>query len=181
MKVMEGLEKKVIKKRDVLEVAVTYLSFSDRTIGEIRTYLKRKEYSEAEIEKAINYLKELQYVDDKGYAQRYIEQEINRGKGSLKIKNQLRKKGIDEQVLAELNEEGYGFSKEDEKKQAWEIAERFYEEVKEDIKIDPDDDFETKREKYKEKQRAQSKLGRRLISKGYPQEIVFSIINNIFE
>ena len=39
MKELENVEKKDIKKRDVIEVAVTYLSFSDRTISEIKTYV----------------------------------------------------------------------------------------------------------------------------------------------
>ncbi len=180
MKEVNTVEQKIIKKRDVIEVAVTYLSFSDRTVGEIQTYLRKKEYSEEDIRKALEYLKEMRYVDDKGYAQRYIEQATSRGKGSLKIKNELKKKGIDAQILEELDDEGCGFSKADERKQAWEIAEKFYEEVKGDIKIDPDDDFETKREKYKEKQRAQGKLGRRLVSKGYPQDIVYSILSEVF-
>ena len=168
------------KKRNVIDAAITYLSFSDRTVAEMRGYLKKKEYSVDEIEEAIAYLKDMNYVDDKNYAQRYIEQATSRGKGSLKVKNDLKKRGIDDSVIEELQFEEEVFDKEAERQRAWEMAEIFYEEVKDSFKPDPDDDFETKREKYKEKQRAQGKLGRRLVSKGYPQDVVYSILSELF-
>ena len=172
--------KKEKKKRDVIDAAVTYLSFSDRTIAEMKAYLKKKEYSSEDIAQAIEYLQDMNYVDDRDYAKRYIEQAVNRGKGSLKVKNELKKKGIDSSIIDELQFEEEVFDKEEERQRAWEMAESFYEEVKDSFKLEPSDDFETKREKYKEKQRAQGKLGRRLVSKGYPQDVVYSILRELF-
>ncbi len=98
------------KKKNAFDAACDFLSISERSIKETFGRLIEKGYSEQESEEAVQKLKEAGILDDHGYAMRYIEYALAKGRGMRRIKNELHRKGIEpfevEDVLYELEEAG---------------------------------------------------------------------------
>ena len=98
------------EKRKAFDAACDYLSRSERSRFEVEKKLKEKEYDEEEIAQAVEKLLELGFLDDHGFAARYAEFAIGKGRGLYRIKTELRQKGISafdiEDVLYELEEAG---------------------------------------------------------------------------
>ena len=68
---IDSIKSEVLLKRAKLR-ALHLLNAMDRTEEQLRTKLKQNMYPEDVIEKAIQYVKAFGYVEDQGYAQRYI-------------------------------------------------------------------------------------------------------------
>lgn len=97
--ILEG----VIGKR-ARERALYLLKFSGRTEAELRKRLKSGFYPEQSIDKAIEFLKRYQYLDDYGYARNYIEV-YGKHKSVAELKGALREKGIEKEQINSLLEE----------------------------------------------------------------------------
>lgn len=84
--------------------AMQILEFKTRTEQELRQKLKAKEFSEDQIEDAVEYVKSFGYINDRRYAETYI---LNRQqeKSRTKILQELMQKGIDHSVAEEAWEE----------------------------------------------------------------------------
>ena len=80
------------------------LEFRTRTEQELRQKLKQKEFSEDQIEDAIEYVKSFGYINDRHYAETYI---LNRqqDKSRTRIIQELVQKGIDHSIAEEAWEE----------------------------------------------------------------------------
>lgn len=89
------------------EKAVQYLSRFARTELQVRRYLQRKQYPADEINEAIEYLHEHQFLNDSSYAQSYIASRISRLDGPLKIKSLLMQKGLSGSEAQRLIKENY--------------------------------------------------------------------------
>ena len=98
------------EKKKAFDAACDYLSRAEHSCFEVDKKLTEKGYDEEERAGAIEKLKELRFLDDKGFAQRYIEFALAKGRGMRRIKEELRRKGISafdmEDVLYSLEEEG---------------------------------------------------------------------------
>lgn len=97
--ILEG----VIGKR-ARERALYLLKFSGRTETELRQRLKSGFYPEQSINKAIEFLKRYQYLDDYEYARNYIEV-YGKRKSAAELKGALREKGIEKEQINSLLEE----------------------------------------------------------------------------
>lgn len=75
--------------------ALNYISYQERTIKEVKNKLISKEYLNVTINKTIEELLKLNYLNDFEYAKRFIEVKIKK-MGIKKIKYLLIEKGIDE-------------------------------------------------------------------------------------
>ncbi len=95
------------EKRSARDAALWYLQSRDRTAGEIRRYLREKEYTDEEIEETLAFLREYRYVDDASYAARYLRYAVERGKGPLKVRADLEGRGVAAALIREALEEGY--------------------------------------------------------------------------
>ena len=91
--------------------AVRLLGFSARTEKELMDRL-RPDYSEEICQRVIDMLKGYGYINDKEYARSYIKDSFQlKGRGSMRIRSELRHKGVSEEAIAsaledaELNEE----------------------------------------------------------------------------
>ena len=73
--------------------ALTYLSYGMRTEWQVRRHLSEKGYSE-EAEESIRYLSELGYLDDLKYALLYLEYAVGKRHGMLRIRTELKRRGI---------------------------------------------------------------------------------------
>ena len=84
--------------------AMQILEFKSRTEQELRQKLKAKDYSEEQIEDAVEYVKGFGYINDRRYAETYI---LNRqqDKSRTKIMQDLMQKGIDLSIAEEAWEE----------------------------------------------------------------------------
>ena len=89
-----------------------YVLYKMRTINEVRQKCKRLKLSEDYTDDVINYLVEAGYLDDKNYAQKYVEN-VMRLKNSSRseIKTDLMRRGVDSDIIDDVidNEEVYEF------------------------------------------------------------------------
>lgn len=93
--------KKIIfenEKSKAMSRVTKYIGSSLKTQKQIREYLRKKEYSSETIEYVLSKLIEYDYIDDQKYAQAYV---LTYGKkyGKLKLKSQLKVKGVSEEII----------------------------------------------------------------------------------
>lgn len=81
-----------------------YLTKYVATEKKARDMMKKKGYSSASIEYAIEKAKEYRYIDDRGYAERYIERKLSNS-GMAKIKSELSMLGVSSRIISELASE----------------------------------------------------------------------------
>lgn len=83
--------------------ALNYLSFRPRSREEVRRYLKRKETPPELIDAALERLDHMDLVNDHNFATFWIEnREQFNPRGARAIKNELRMKGVQREVVDEL-------------------------------------------------------------------------------
>lgn len=148
-------------KKKPLEYALYLLELRDRTEGEIREKMKRKEYEPEEIEKAVDFLKDKEFVDDERFVKRYIENKQSFGTaGKYKIRQKLMLLHLDSKLIEE-NLEGID-------------SEAEYERALEMIK-----DWLARHKIPKEKM--YEKVGRHLVSQGYEYDIVKRVLEVVLK
>lgn len=82
--------------------ALKFLSYRPRSEKEIIDYLLKKGFEQLIISNVLALLREQNFASDKEFAQWWIEQrQTYRAKGKLIIKNELRQKGISEEIIQE--------------------------------------------------------------------------------
>lgn len=85
---------------DVYYVALHNLESHYKSVYELREWLKRKEYPEELIEKAIDKLMEQGYLNDEMYAKSYVNtQMITTNKGPYRLKRELEEKKITPEII----------------------------------------------------------------------------------
>jgi regulatory protein len=83
----------------IKQKALKYICLSKKTEFEVRKKLSESKVSYDMIDKVINYLKDLDYINDENYVKSFISQNKKFLKYSIaEIKNKLKIKGIDENV-----------------------------------------------------------------------------------
>ncbi len=89
------MKKQPIGSKSPMEHALKYLTAKDRTVSEMQAYLDGKEFGEADIDAAIDRLKELGILDDRRYAQRFVETRLaSKPVSSAHLREQLRGHGL---------------------------------------------------------------------------------------
>ena len=81
------------EKSVAFEKAVDYLGRGMKTEKQMRDYLQKKGYSLEIVNVVVGKLKDYRYVDDKRFAQLYVEQNV-KSKGQRRLKQELQQKGI---------------------------------------------------------------------------------------
>ena len=95
--VYEELVNRVLKKRATLR-AMHILERTDKTEAQLRRKLEESEYPKEAVESAIAYVTSYGYLDDRRYAEHYIEWK-KQGKGKLRLKMELVQKGISREII----------------------------------------------------------------------------------
>lgn len=153
---------KIIKENkiyDLIDIAIKYISIRLRSIQEIKDYLKKKEGDIELIEKAIDKLIKLGYLDDDKFAKAFIKDKFNfTSMGDYKIKMELQRLGVS------------------------------YDIIEENISLIDENLLEEKIKKYIEKDIRtnkkysgtilKNKIYNHLVSSGYSKDKVISILNN---
>ena len=99
---LEQLHSEEIEQRAV-DRALNYLSYRPRSREEVRRYLRRKETPPEIIETALARLDRLDFVNDRAFAGFWIEsREHFSPRGARALKNELRMKGVERDVVDEL-------------------------------------------------------------------------------
>ena len=86
--------------------ALSLLNYMDRTESQLRQKLKEKSFSDEAIEQAIEYVKSFGYINDVGYAERYIMGKQG-AKSRREIYASLGQKGIRREVVEQAMENCY--------------------------------------------------------------------------
>jgi len=80
--------------------ALQYLSYRDRSKWELSQYLGKKEHSPPVIQKTLDYLAELNYVDDQRFALQWGQYKINKSKiGKNRLYVELLGKGVNKETI----------------------------------------------------------------------------------
>lgn len=140
---------------DIRDTAVKYLATRMRTCGEMRDHLKKKGYEDDEIREVISEFIEFRYLDDEEYCRQYINYACEKGKGPLRIRQELAEKGVDREMIGFAIEDYY--DRDEELQRALRQAEKT-------IAGKPVDD------------KMKGRLGRRLVSLGYSTDVVYKVI-----
>ena len=85
----------------IKEYAFLLLKYRPRSEQELYQRLKRKKFPEEEIKKAISFLKERKFIDDEAFTLAWINSRLGRSFGLRRIRQELKLKGIDKEVLEE--------------------------------------------------------------------------------
>jgi regulatory protein len=92
--------------QQTIDRAFNYLSFRPRSREEVRRYLRRKETSPELIEAVLARLDSLDLVNDRSFASFWLEnREQFSPRGAQALRNELRMKGIERDVVDELIDE----------------------------------------------------------------------------
>ena len=99
---LDQLQSEEIEQRAV-DRALNYISYRPRSREEVRRYLRRKETPPEIIETALARLDRLDFVNDRTFAGFWIEsREHFSPRGARALKNELRMKGVERDVVDEL-------------------------------------------------------------------------------
>ena len=96
------------------EAALKLIRNKDKTVSEISKELKKKAFSQEEIDAVIVLLFEFDLLDDQRYCERFIEEGKSRKKGRNRIKYELFEKGLDKEMVLSKLEEEYACDEEEE-------------------------------------------------------------------
>jgi regulatory protein len=144
-----------------VEKALTFLERKDRTVAEVRERLSKAGFAEEAREAAVAKLAELGYLNDEDYARRFLESLIGKGRGRIRIAGEMRRKGLGEDMVRFAIEDGY--PREAEAAAAQRVAEQTVREI-------PAALWES------EPRKAQEKVSRRLVGRGFPYEIIGEVM-----
>lgn len=147
----------IIKESDFmigLNFAYASLARGRFTVNQMRQKLSKRDLSQWAIDKVINRLIELEYLDDNKYTEDYVES-YSKTCGKIRIKSDLLRKGIDRQIIDEHLE-----IIDNEQEIAYQLAKKF----NKDACLD-------------KKQR--ERIIRHLINKGFDYNTVLNIIRQL--
>ena len=85
-----------------------FLSFRLRSVEEVRKFLFKKNHQPELIQKAIGELSEHKFLDDQVFADWWAESRIKQGWGQMKIKNELKMKGVGEEIISSVIARDWG-------------------------------------------------------------------------
>ncbi len=83
-----------------MEAATRFLAVRPRSVAEVRRRLQRSHFDAATIERVIERLRELEYLDDEAFARYWVEnRETFRPRGLRALRYELRQKGISNEII----------------------------------------------------------------------------------
>lgn len=148
------------------DYAIKLLSYRERTCKEIKDRLVKKGFDNPTIERVINHLLDINYLNDKRFARLWIKDRIkNKPRGRILIQHELKKKGIADKDIDILLNDLY--LEKDEKTICVKLSKKWLNshDIKEiDLNIEPT--FLLKLKKY-------------LANKGFPLWLINNVIDEL--
>lgn len=148
------------------EAAVRKLADRMMTVAEMKSFLSGKGYEDEEIRQTILQLREDGYLDDRKYCAEYFVVAFRRNKGKYRVFAELRRKGVDEEIIAAAYEDYADEQPVDETSMAREEAEK----VLRLAELTPEDPVPDK---------IRGRIARRLNSLGYGSGIIYAILEEL--
>ncbi|OLR56843.1 hypothetical protein BHK98_12675 [Hornefia porci] len=148
------------------EAAVRKLADRMMTAAEMKSFLSGKGYEDEEIRQTILQLREDGYLDDRKYCAEYFVVAFRRNKGKYRVFAELRRKGVDEEIIAAAYEDYADEQPVDETSMAREEAEK----VLRLAELTPEDPVPDK---------IRGRIARRLNSLGYGSGIIYAILEEL--
>ncbi len=106
MEVDDNFIKEVLKAEEqnkVTNKALNLLSYRQRSEKEIYDALKRNDYEDIYINRAIESCKKHGYINDKAFAEAFTRDKVNLNKhGEHRIRHELMRKGVSENIIDEV-------------------------------------------------------------------------------
>lgn len=153
---------------DIKDVALRYLAARARTSAEMKEHLLSRGYIEEDVDRLIDTLKEVKYLDDLQYACDYIHYSVSKGRGRIRISQELQRKGIDSFTA----EDAFCMiSKEDAEQESIVDAERERALIQA-MRVVEGKELDKK---------MMGKVSRRLIGLGYTAETVYYVLGQIMK
>ncbi len=88
------------------DAALRFLAYRPRSIREVTDRLRQRGYSDQAIDATIEKLRGWRYLDDREFARFWVENRLeNRPAGSRRLRQELRQKGVDGEVVDQTIEE----------------------------------------------------------------------------
>ncbi len=84
------------------DTAYNYLSYRAGSVKEVRDKLAQKEFAEETIEQVVDDLQRQKLLNDSEFARRFVEARLGRANGSRKLAQELRRKGIETEIIDEV-------------------------------------------------------------------------------
>lgn len=138
-----------------MDLALRLIARRSRSEGEIASTLAELGHSKTLLRGVLGRLRSLGYIDDRKFATECAERWTERGFGSLRIEEQLRRHGVDESIIAAVMPEDR-----DERARAREVlAEHFGAAASSD-------------------RRTMARAARFLAGRGFPAEVVDSLFDS---
>lgn len=171
---LEHLDKPFEKCKNT---ALRYITAQIKTEGQIADYLKRKGFEKDNIDETLVFLRDYNYVNDKEYCIMYFREACRKGKGRRRIEQELITKKVKPNVIREALDQYISEGNLD------------YEELLEEVGTEKDRALEiglkmlrqhTELGKSADKN-FMAKVGRRLVSLGYDNSILYSVIGTLMK
>ncbi len=150
---------------DIWTRASGYINARMRTEKQLRKYLSDKGFDGSEIDAVVEEFKKYGYIDDMNYAMLYFEYAFGKGRGMIRIRKELREKGIDPDII----DEAYDMLETDHDE--YETAEAVGRQV---LAGTDTEDLD-----YREKQKLRARIARRLAGRGFPADIVYKVAGRL--
>lgn len=164
--------------KDCHDTAVSYLEYRERSAHEVKSHLISKGFHEEEIEKELQYLQELHYVDDIRYCRNYLGYWTGKGRGPVRLQFELAEKGIDTATIQEALEAC--FDRSTEKAAALKEAKKVLNRSRHaGLDLDNGEDEEDADEPSVPDEKTVAKIGRKLASLGYHTDVIYEIIRQL--
>jgi regulatory protein len=152
---------KTDRKKDIMDTALSYLEHRARSVREMKNHLAEKNYGPEEIAGCVERLAYMNYLDDTAYAEQYVRLSFEKRRGRMRIERELSARGISVNDIEDayyLIEDTEGYSLDEiEGENARFEAEKIMDGKEVDEKL-------------------LGRLGRKLASLGYKNDLIYSII-----
>lgn len=166
-------------ERRAESMALNYISYRDRSVLEMQNYLEKKGFSPDETEACLENLTEWGLLDDESFCRKFIRHSKDKERGSIRIRYDLKHKGIADEIVESCMAEELSWEEEieialaiGEKILSHEASGRKDEEDRED-----GEDEEEEARIFDE--RLKGKIARRLASRGFSGSIVYTVLNKL--
>jgi regulatory protein len=144
-------------KKKAERIGLHYLSYRPRTAKEIELHLNSKDFSSEVIHSLIDNWIEIGYIDDRKFAQQWVEERIRlKKKGRLLLREELKQKGISKLLVDEVMS---NVDQEEEFRSCLELAQKKKKTIRDE-----------------EERKAKQKLFFYLQRRGYPFELIQSVL-----
>ncbi|MBQ9961100.1 MAG: RecX family transcriptional regulator [Firmicutes bacterium] len=157
--------------------ALRYVAAGLKTKGQVMDYLKRKGFADSEVEEAVRMLEDYNYINDTYYCTVYYKEACRKGRGRRRIEQELESKKISRDIIRDALDDFLSEDNPDyedviaetltEKERAMRIAEKMTSEQK-SLGKPIDRNF-------------CAKVGRRLMTNGYSNDIIYHCIGQVMK